>query len=281
MGFRELLKFANTSDIKRGLNEPGRAKRAVLRAVSDSGQDSSVPDWDEAEDELVEFLGELLETEEDEISRILRDLETDPLVAGLEEDLTFFDNKSYNSGGTRWNGRIAYVVSRIIQPTTILEIGVANGVSTVYLLAALEEGEHESRVHAMDRPSFERDVKERPGSRALNGRGGVIPTEKEVCWLAPIGTRENHNHQLHIGDFTETLPSILEVLGGLDLMLYDASKDATEMEYAYETGIESLNEGGVLLSDDVNGNDAFERTVTGRRGDWRIIRNSGIFRKRE
>jgi predicted O-methyltransferase YrrM len=178
-------------------------------------------------------------------------------------------------------GKALYVITRVVKPRSIMEIGVANGMSTAYILGALSDGDispESVTIHAIDRPQFAYQIRERRGRFGVEGIGGLILDNKEVGWMAPNDIKSKYNYQLHIGDFTHILEDILETSGNLDLAVYDASKDSDEMKFAYQNCINKLNEGGVLVSDDVLVNDTFENIVEAQDGQYRIINDTGIYR---
>lgn len=280
MGLSSLVRFTNISDLKDGLQNPRKATRVVYRNII-GRQTTSVSDpteYDEIQAEVMEDLFDL-----DEYSHTIDDMlmkaRTGYINNRIQECESYLENKPYSIGGMRLGGETAYLLTRLIEPETILEIGVANGVSTTYILGALDEIESTADIRAIDKPQFEADIRSKRGSRGLSGVGGVIPDEKEAGWVAPRDKRLKHGYQYYGGDFTTILPEIVDSLPPIDLAIYDASKDSTEMRIAYETLIQSLSTDGILLSDDIEVNDVFFDVTEQYSGNTITFGGIGIFSK--
>src|SRR6202008_3037589 len=84
---------------------------------------------------------------------------------------------------------VQYAAIRALRPETIVETGVANGVSSSYLLLALQK-QGKGRFHSFG-----------PGDPPY------LPAGKEAGWFVPDGLRDRS--QVHLGDARELLPSLL------------------------------------------------------------------------
>lgn len=277
--FRDLLMFTNPADFRRALNDPQKTARVLKSTVLQTS--SSTERIDNPAEEIRRTIHRLFGNEGEDIESLFEKAEEFE-----EEEITprvdVFSELSFGPGGMSIGGKALYVLTRLTKPESIVEIGVANGMSTAYILGALDdEGIDEDAVtiHAIDRPQFAHQIRERRGRFGLEGRGGIIPDRKEVGWLAPNRTKQKYNYQLHVGDFTHILDDILELSDGLDLAIYDASKDPEEMRFAYDRCLERLQDGGILVSDDVLVNDTFENLMDKRRGDFEIINDTGIYKE--
>jgi predicted O-methyltransferase YrrM len=275
---KDLLMFANPADFRRAVSNPQKAVRVLKSIILQTS--SSIEKTDAPEEKLQTVIPQILDCSEENIKGLFQDAE-DFEKNQIKPKLAEFSDLSFSPGGMSIGGKALYVITRVVKPQSILEIGVANGMSTAYILGALNDenmSPESVTIHAIDRPQFAYQIRERRGKFGIEGRGGLIPDNKEVGWLAPNDIKSNYNYQLHIGDFTHILEDILETSGNLDLAVYDASKDSDEMKFAYQRCINKLNGEGVLISDDVLVNDTFENMIEPQDGKFNIINDTGIYR---
>jgi len=155
---------------------------------------------------------------------------------------------------------IQYAALRALRPDIVVETGVANGVSSAYLLLALHK----------------------------NGRGGLysievgdssyLPAGKETGWVVPAWLRPRW--RLLIGDSRVLLPKILADLGGLDVFIHDSSHTHEHMLWEYRKAYPYLRAGGLLLSDDASWNTAFAEFVNEVGAcQARILHGVGVLQK--
>ncbi|MDP3696583.1 MAG: class I SAM-dependent methyltransferase, partial [Candidatus Taylorbacteria bacterium] len=88
---------------------------------------------------------------------------------------------------------------------------------------------------------------------------GFVPKGKEPGWLIPPEIRGRW--KLTLGDSKEELPKLLKELGKVDIFYHDSDHSYQAMMNEFETVWSFIPEGGVLLSDDVKGNNAFQDFV--------------------
>jgi predicted O-methyltransferase YrrM len=132
--------------------------------------------------------------------------------------------------------RVCYVLARALRPKLAVETGVCYGVSSAYVLKALEAngGGH---LHSIDLPPLGKDAERHVG--------GLIPEELRSRWT------------LHRGMSGRVLTPLLAKLGGIDLFIHDSLHTYRTMSEEFAVAWPSLRPGGVLISDDVEGNAAF------------------------
>lgn len=135
--------------------------------------------------------------------------------------------------------RLAYMLTRALRPQVIVETGVAFGVSTAFLLQALEQN-GQGVVHSIDLPPLV-DVEGRFTGRA-------VPEALRDRWT------------LHRGSAARVLPEVLKSVGKVDMFVHDSLHTRRHMAWEFETVSAYLSPGSVLLADDVDKNTAF--------GDW-------------
>lgn len=154
--------------------------------------------------------------------------------------------------GTRL-GTVLYVLCRKLKPYTVVETGVAGGMSSSYILCALEENKY-GRLYSIDLPwegplAYSRRyfASERPGRSLLR--------ETVSGWLIPDYLRQRW--QLILGRSAEELPVLLKKLVTIDMFLHDSEHSYRNMLFEYRTAWAHLNRGGVLLSHNIDISDAF------------------------
>ncbi len=153
-------------------------------------------------------------------------------------------------------GAAWYALVRKMRPSTIIETGVCNGVSTFFILKALDEN-GTGHLHSVDYPyradesldEFRDETFERYG-------GAAIPSDKEPGWIIPEGLRGRWD--LITGKSQVQLPPLLEEEQDIDLFIHDSEHSHPCMMFEYEIAWHKMHKGGVILSDDITWNDAFE-----------------------
>lgn len=172
-----------------------------------------------------------------------------------------------------------YAVTRKLQPFTVVETGVCNGLSTLSILLALHKNDS-GKLYSVDYPyradesleEFREDTFEKYG-------GATIPSDKEPGWIIPDRLRKRWD--LTKGKSQRELPGLMAELEEVDLFIHDSEHSYPCMMFEYELAYEWLESGGVILSDDINWNEAFSVFVQVRRPEWGKLSNDvGYIRKR-
>ena len=153
-----------------------------------------------------------------------------------------------------------YAVVRALAPDSIVETGIANGVSSSYLLLALQKNGH-GVLHSIGLadPAY-------------------LPAGKDPGWLVPQWLRAPW--QIHLGDARAILPELLGRLGSVGIFIHDSLHTYDHMTWEFETAYPHLRVGGLLFSDDALWNNAFHdfaRKVGA--SEARILRGVGFLRK--
>ena len=107
-----------------------------------------------------------------------------------------------------------YALVRLLRPRHVVEVGVSSGVSSAYLLQALDRN-GAGTLHSVDLPKWE---KTSPGSRRSTVSWS-IPPGRFSGWAVPWSLRGRWD--LRIGDKAVVLPLIAEELSRIDLFVYD------------------------------------------------------------
>ena len=124
---------------------------------------------------------------------------------------------------------------RLVAPSVMVEIGVAQGVTTAVTLAAMERN-GAGELYSIDLP--------RLAEREREFVGRAVPEELRERWT------------LLLGPSRQVLPELVDRLPPVDLFLHDADHTYASQLEEYRTAWPHLRRGGVLVSDDV-GNPAF------------------------
>ncbi|MCJ7805185.1 class I SAM-dependent methyltransferase [Patescibacteria group bacterium] len=135
-----------------------------------------------------------------------------------------------------------YVIVRILRPEVVVETGVAAGISSAFILQALQDN-GEGTLYSIDFPNY-----------ALTD-SSLIPEGKETGLAIPPYLKERWN--LRLGKSKDLLPSLLAELGKVDIFLHDSEHTYDNMTFEYTTVWDYLGTGGLLLSHDVSWNYAF------------------------
>jgi len=200
------------------------------------------------------------------LQRAGREIDASGLVDHLEEQAALFwrtvegetRGHRYNTG--RATGREGYgeglrlyAILRKLRPRIAVETGVCNGVSTAFLLLALDANA-EGELHSLDLPEIAGEDYE-PGT-FWDGKGGaVIPAGRAPGWMIPERLRSRWH--LTLGRSQDELPGLLQRLGTIDFFMHDSEHSQDCMRFEFEHAWGALRPGGVLAADDVTQNAAF------------------------
>ena len=166
----------------------------------------------------------------------------------LEAAQTRIERGSGEQGGIGWkDGVILFGLARAIQPEYVVETGVAAGMSTSFLGAALIENGC-GRLYSIELPVTATD------ELSLSDGSHYTWQERGVGWAVPESIRSElaGRHTLVLRDVREALPEVLSQIPHVDLFFHDDLHTPGHMLWEYERVWRKLRPGGVLLSDDVN-----------------------------
>ena len=177
------------------------------------------------------------------------------LQAGYEEYWGIVDPSTrYNTGRLGYEeGVRLYALVRKLRPRVAVETGVCNGFSTAFVLLALQRNDT-GELHSIDLPEVVGADYE-PGTFWEGKQGAAIPPGKEPGWMIPAELQERWH--LTVGRSQEELPPLLERLGTIDLFVHDSEHSYECMDFEFRAAWPALREGGALVADDWNWNDAF------------------------
>lgn len=143
--------------------------------------------------------------------------------------------------GTFHNGdlvlsQFCYSITRALRPKIVLETGVCYGVTSAHVLEALHLN-GEGHLYSIDLPPL--------GKNADAYVGKFVSSRLRRRWALSRGTSRR------------LLPAILKQVGTVDLFIHDSLHTYGNMRTEFRTAWPALARGGVLISDDVQGNTAF------------------------
>lgn len=151
--------------------------------------------------------------------------------------------------------RCCYLACRLLEPEIVVETGVAYGVSSAFILKALEANGR-GKLHSVDLPPLRRQYRRYWGI--------AVPAELRGGWT------------LHRGSSRRVLPKVLQEVGTVDVFLHDSLHTRRNMRGEFGQVWPRLRGGGMILADDVERNDAFAG-LRGRNPElWRIVRDREV-----
>jgi predicted O-methyltransferase YrrM len=161
--------------------------------------------------------------------------------------------------------RLANLV-RTLEADTVVETGVASGLSTTGLLAgAAETG---GTVHSIDLPfRAGEDIETRRNETYDEFGGAHIPADADAGWAIPDGLRGHW--RFYEGKSQRLLPEVLVDVGELDLFVHDSEHSRLCMSFELEAAWPRLRDGGVVVCDDLSWSGAWEEFCERRVADGR------------
>ncbi len=138
-----------------------------------------------------------------------------------------------------------YVTVRCLRPERTVETGVERGISSAFLLSAMERNGHGSLL-SIDLPTF--DPAGRTNRDGLPDRSHVAGPE----WVGGLVDASLRSRwALRVGDARTLLPQALDELGTIDAFFHDSEHSYEHMLFEYHQVWDHLRPGGCLISDDV------------------------------
>jgi len=128
-----------------------------------------------------------------------------------------------------------YFICRILKPKIIVETGVAYGLSSLYILKALENN-NLGKLYSIDSVF-------RPW-HSENMIGSIIPENLKKNW------------NLILGSSDKVLVNLFENLDEVDIFIHDSLHTYKNMMFEFESALNNIKN-GIIISDDILSNDAF------------------------
>jgi hypothetical protein len=131
--------------------------------------------------------------------------------------------------------RLLYLVCRAMRPGVVLETGVARGVSSAFILKALEKN-GAGVLHSIDLPPL--------GPTA----------DRDVGFLVPESLK--HRWHLHKGVSKRILPRLCREIGKVDVFIHDSLHTKANVRRELRTVAPILAPRSVVIADDLQASDA-------------------------
>jgi len=180
----------------------------------------------------------------------------------LSEKYTAEERRRFATGGRpSLKDAFSYLLIRRLHPETVVETGVAQGISSCFILSALERNRR-GHLISIDLPS--RD----PAGRVVHENGKSLVDRTfvrqglEVGWLVPADLRSRWSLVLE-----DSRTYLSRENRPVDIFLHDSLHSYEHMNFEFEWAWRNLNSGGFLLSDDVGQNDAYSEFIVRHRSE--------------
>ncbi|MGB0390742.1 MAG: class I SAM-dependent methyltransferase [Salibacteraceae bacterium] len=158
-------------------------------------------------------------------------------------------------------GKWLYCSIRALKPLKIIETGIAHGSSSWVILNAINKNK-QGRLYSLDLPNNDTNF-------AYNLEGKQLKTG----WLVPNELTKNWS--MIFGDTKETLPKLLEELNSIDYFFHDSDHSYQHMSFEFKTVFPFLAKEGLISSDDINKNLAFQDFVSDKKMNTILFTKGG------
>ena len=155
---------------------------------------------------------------------------------------------------------LLYLLTRIKRPESFVETGVHNGMSSAFILLAMEHND-KGHLYSIDLPPTE--------DRILDQGTNRLPTGKEPGWIIPESLRIRHTIYLEAAQVR--LPSLLADLGAVKVFLHDSDHEYTHIMFEIGLVWSYLKNEGLIIVDNIEQNDAFSDFVRATGSPHKII----------
>lgn len=137
--------------------------------------------------------------------------------------------------------RTCFAACRLLKPEIVVETGVAYGVTTAFILAALHLN-NKGHLHSVDLPPL--------GENADAFVGYLVQPHLMDRWV------------LHRGTGKRVLPDLLPKLGSVDIFVHDSLHTYWNIKRELNIVTPYLSRPSLVIADDIHGNKAFLEWVT-------------------
>jgi predicted O-methyltransferase YrrM len=159
------------------------------------------------------------------------------------------DRAHYNPDwGNLNDGLFIYWLVRRLRPVTVVETGVANGLSSSLILLALAKNGDGGRLHAIGRANHLEagDPQWRQEAKVFDE---VVIDRKSLGWMVPDNCRGAL--ELHDGDATTLLPEVVSKLGSIDFFVHDSVHSYDHMMFEFQEAKRKLSARSIVAADNI------------------------------
>ena len=163
-----------------------------------------------------------------------------------------------------------YAMVRLTRPSTLIESGVASGVSTTFLLLGVSSN-RKGLLHSIDLPTM------RTGHRG--DESWAIPAGLSSGWAIPRVLKKRWD--LRLGRSEDVLPRLLPEVGRVDLYCHDSPISARHLAFELEAIAPYLRPGSLVVADNTSANRRAFESAARRAGTQPVYRHKsslGAFR---
>jgi len=142
-----------------------------------------------------------------------------------------------------------YALTRLVEPSIIVETGGTPGKSSAFIVRALQKNQ-KGHLYTIDLPPIETDKKIRSGQmHALRPRG------VRSNWCVPESLQKYQT--LKKGHAKTVLPKLLYELGEIPMFIHDSDHSYEHMRWEFEAAFPFVKDRGLFWSDDITTNNAW------------------------
>jgi len=134
-----------------------------------------------------------------------------------------------------------FALVRVVRPRTIIESGVASGVSSTFLLLGAKSNGW-GKLHSIDFP-----VKRKEAGR---NESWAIPGRRSSGWAVPRALRRGWD--LRLGRSEDLLKPLLEEIGVLEFYCHDSPVDVEHFEFEMRAILPHLRPGSLVVADNTD-----------------------------
>jgi hypothetical protein len=182
-------------------------------------------------------------------------IDTNQAMAGFQERLpqlsaivsSVWQHQGHQGGVSMQDGTVLYGLTRAMKPDYVIETGVAAGVSSSFICAALIENGH-GALYSIELPPEE-------SASRIHADGAVFDwPETGIGWAIPAEMKQSlgDRYNLTLRDVREALPNLLRMLPYVDIFFHDDLHTPDHMLWEFETVWPHLRSPGLVVADDVN-----------------------------
>jgi len=144
-----------------------------------------------------------------------------------------------------------YWLVRKLNPKTIVQTGVCNGLSSAFMMLGLVKNGPQGSLHVIDLPPVF-SAKDAAWTIKDKVYGVVIPEGKSSGWIVPDQYRDRF--EVWNGDAKILLPKMIDHVDAVDLFYHDSDHTYDHMMFEFREAKRKLNPGGLIVGDDISWN---------------------------
>jgi predicted O-methyltransferase YrrM len=222
-----------------------------------------------------DFVGKYFDSRR-EYKSYTKELDKNPVSSFLKEAEACAQEKRNIDSPRSKSSQEVYAYLRKYSPEIVVETGVRDGWSTLYILCALFRNQS-GKLYSIDYPiraenqseKEEQYLKEAPSYEKFTP---TIPPGTDPGWIVPEDLRDRW--ELHLGKSQTVLPKLFTQIDEIDVFIHDSDHSLPCMVFEYELAWEWLSAEGLIFSDDITWNDGFKQFVDSKGCSYGRISNS-------